>query len=484
MKPALMVVVLGLLLLSTVISVRTLRFRSRQLPVTPIPRREIGDRMPIAERLARALRFETVTGGSGAAFLELHRYLEEAFPLVHGTLEKESVGEYSLLYTWHGSAAAARPILLLAHLDVVPVEPGTAADWTYPPFAGRVVDGYIWGRGALDVKVGVVGILEAVESLLRDGFRPRRTIYLAFGHDEESGGGEGAARIAALLRSRGVEFDYVLDEGLAITHGIMPGVSRPVALVGLAEKGKVALQLTARGRGGHGSMPHLPTAIAILGAAIEKLERRQPAPRLAGPTRRLFEYVGPEMSRPGRAAFANLWLFGWLTERKLVAKPETNALARTTLTTTMISAGVEEDLIPTVARAVVNARILPGDSVAGVVAHVRRVIDDSRVSVEVAESSASEPSTVSDVESESFAALQRTIQEVFPDVIVAPSLVLARTDARHYESLAADSYRFLPMRVTADDLRRVHGTDERIAVENYEEIVRFYARLIRNSAGT
>jgi carboxypeptidase PM20D1 len=154
------------------------------------------------------------------------------------------------------------------------------------------------------------------------------------------------------------------------------------------------------------------------------------------------------------------------------------------MATTMINGGVEEDLVPTVARAVVNVRILPGDRIAGVVAHLRRVIDDGRVSVELLDHSAFEPSTVSDVESESFVALQRTIQEVFPDVIVAPSLALARTDARHYESLAADSYRFLPMRVTADDLRRVHGTDERIAVDNYEEIVRFYARLIRNSAGT
>jgi carboxypeptidase PM20D1 len=334
------------------------------------------------------------------------------------------------------------------------------------------------------VKVGVVGILEAVESLLRDGFRPRRTIHLAFGHDEESGGREGAARIAALLRSRGVELEYVLDEGLAITDGIVPGVSRPVALVGLAEKGKVALELIARALGGHGSIPHTPTAIGVLGAAIHELERHQPAPRIEGAALQLFQYAGPEMPIRMRTVFANMWLLGWLAERKLAASRETNALVRTTLATTMIDGGVEEDLLPTVARAVVNVRILPGDSIAGVVAHVRRIIDDSRVSVEVLEHTAFEPSIVSDVESESFATLQRTIQEVFPDVIVAPSLTLARTDARHYESLAANSYRFLPMRVTADDLERIHGTDERIAVENYEEIVRFYVRVIRNSDGT
>jgi carboxypeptidase PM20D1 len=480
----LVLVALGLVLLLAVVSIRTLTFRSKQLLVEPLPHQEMDDQARIADRFARALQFETVTGGSGEAFLGLHQYLAEAFPLVHRTLTRETVGEYSLLYTWQGSDPSAKPILLLAHMDVVPVEPGTEADWTYPPFGGDVADGYIWGRGALDMKVGVVGILEAVETLLREGFGPRRTIYLAFGHDEESGGQDGAARIAALLRSRGVEPAYVLDEGLAITDGIVPFVSRPVAPIGIAEKGKVALEIIATGPGGHASMPYIPTAIGALGDAIRRLERHQPAPRLEGATRRLFEYVGPEMSLVGRAVFANMWLFGWLTERKLVARPETNALVRTTVATTMIDGGVEEDLLPTVARAVVNVRILPGDSIAGVVEHVRRVIDDDSISIHALRETAFEPSRVSDVESQSFRALQRTVHEVFPDVIVALSLTPASTDARHYESLAADSYRFLPMRVTRDDLKRVHGTNERIAVGNYAEIVLFYARLIRNSHGT
>jgi carboxypeptidase PM20D1 len=476
--------ILPFLLVAVVVAVRTLAFQSRQLTIASIPPRDIGDRTVVASHLARALQIQTITGESTAAFLELHEYLESAFPRVHQTLRKETVNEYSLLYTWEGSDSSARPILLLSHLDVVPVEPGTLDDWTYPPFAGLVAEGYIWGRGALDVKVGAVGILEAVETLLREGFRPRRTIYLAFGHDEERGGHEGAAQIARLLDSRGVELEYVLDEGMAITEGIMPGVDRPVALVGVADKGKVALELTAHGRGGHASMPKLPTGIGILGKALQRLEYDQPAPSIRGATRLLFDYAGPEMSVPLRTAFANRWLFGKLIVRKLVKSPETNALVRTTLASTIIQGGVEEDVLPSVARAVVNVRIQPGDSIAGAVAHVRRVIDNTCVSVRVLEHTAFEPSRVSDVGSESFDVMQRTIHEIFPDAVVAPSLVAARIDARHYEALTVNSYRFLPMRLQRDDLKRIHGTNERIAVDQYLDIVRFYARLIENSGRT
>jgi carboxypeptidase PM20D1 len=483
MKPVLSVVIFGIALFVVVVAMNTLRFGSKQLHVAAAPYDTALNQMRLAQHLAGALRFETVTGQPGEEFRALHQYLEDTFPRVHTTLMKEAVENYSLLYTWTGTDPNALPVLLLAHLDVVPVESGTEDDWTYPPFEGRVADGYVWGRGALDVKVGVVGILDAVEALLADGFHPRRTIYLALGHDEESGGRDGAANIAALLQARGIEVEYVLDEGLAITEGIMPGVSRPVALIGIAEKGKVALELTAQGAGGHASMPSLPTAIGILSTAIHNLERHQPSPSVEGPARALFRFVGPEMSLPKRVLFANTWLFGPLIKRKLVASSGTNALIRTTMATTMTEAGVEEDLVATTASAVVNVRILPGDSIAGVVERVRTTIDDTRVTIRVLEHTAFEPSGVSDIESETFATLQRTIHEVFPDVLVAPSLALGRTDTRHYDMLTRSSFRFLPMRVGTDDLARIHGTDERIAVDNYEEIVRFYARLIRNSDG-
>ena len=210
----------------------------------------------------------------GKEFLALHEYLKETFPKVHSGLTKETINDYSLLYTWKGSDETLKPILLMAHLDVVPVEPASEADWQHPPFEGQIQDGYIWGRGALDDKAGVMGLLEAVETLLAEGFRPKRTIYLAFGHDEELGGPNGAAKIAELLLSRKVELDYVLDEGLIIANGILP-VSKPVALIGIAEKGFVSLELSVETEGGHSSMPPPNTAIGILSEAVNKLEEGQ-----------------------------------------------------------------------------------------------------------------------------------------------------------------------------------------------------------------
>ena len=369
----------------------------------------------------------------------------------------------------------------MAHIDVVPAEPETEGDWTCPPFEGRIAEGYIWGRGALDYKEAVLGILEAVETLLGEGFRPRRTVYLAFGHDEEVGGQGGAAQIADLLHSRGVELEFVLDEGLAITEGIAPNVAKPVALVGIAEKGCVSVELTVESEGGHSATPPEHTAIGLLSTAIHKLERRQLPARMEAPARQLFTHLAPEMSFAMRMVFANLWLLGGLVKRQLAAAPATNALIRTTTAATIIEAGVKENVLPVKARAVVNFRMLPGDSMASVLEHVRQTVDDPRVTVKLLGDRKSEPSFVSNTDSPSFKALVRTIRQVFPEVVVTPGLVLGATDSRHYARVSDNIYRFIPIWVRPGDLDRVHGTDERISIKDYEQVVRFYIQLIRNS---
>ena len=486
MKRVLFVIVFGLMFLVAVILIRTLRFTTKQFQVdAPAP--IALNRDQIARHLSEAIQFKTISFQDSKQFdteefLGLHQYLEQTFPMVHATLAKEVVGDLGLLYTWEGSESKEKPILLCAHMDVVPVESEKKGDWTYPPFEGRIAEGYIWGRGTMDVKVGVLGILEAVETLLGKGFQPQRTIYLAFGHDEETGGQRGAARIAALLHSRGIELEYMLDEGLVITDGILPGVSRSVALVGIAEKGKVSIKFTVEGRGGHASMPPPHTTISILSTAIHNLERHQPSPRIEGPVRQMFEYVGPEMPFWGRMAFANIWCFGRLIERKLSTSRATNALIRTTMAPTIFKSGVEEDVLPKSAEAVVNFRILPSDSIAGVVERASRAIDDTLVKIRLLKHSAFQPSVVSDIASPSFKMLQRTIHQVFPGVIVAPSLFIAASDSRHFAALTRNIYRFVPMRLKGEDLKRLHGRDERISVDNYEEIVRFYIQLIHNSS--
>jgi carboxypeptidase PM20D1 len=271
-------------LLVAVLAVNTLRQGSRQVQVPALAPLAV-DSDAVAESLAIAVRAKTVTGlldpaGLAAAYDALHAHLKARYPLTHATLKRELVGRHTLLFTWLGSDAQAKPIALLAHQDVVPVAPGTDALWKKPPFAGVVEDGFVWGRGALDNKSNLITQIEAVELLIKSGFKPRRTVYLVFGHDEEVGGRDGAVQVVALLKQRGVQLDFVLDEGLAVTEGILPGVKAPLALIGLAEKGDMSLRLTSNAPPGHSSMP--PTgagasAIGRLAGALARLDQ-QPVP--------------------------------------------------------------------------------------------------------------------------------------------------------------------------------------------------------------
>jgi carboxypeptidase PM20D1 len=477
---------LTVLALLAVVVIRTLRFTSQQMPVQPAAPVAL-DRQAVATRLAQALQFQTISHQDPdqldrEQFLGLHRYLAEQFPLVHARLKRETVNDYSLLYTWEGTEPTRKPVLLLAHMDVVPVEPGTEEKWTQPPFAGHIADGFIWGRGAIDDKCNVVAVLEAVETLLRAGFQPRAPVLLAFGHDEEIGGERGAQQIVALLRSRGVQPEYVLDEGGVIIQGMVPGISVPVAAIGIAEKGSVSVELVVHAAGGHSSSPPPHTAVGIVSAAVERVENNQMPVELRGATLNFFNAVGPEMPFAYRTVFANLWLFSSLLGRQLVATPAANATVRTTTAATMIDGGVKENVLPTTARAVINFRILPGDSIDGVVDHVRRAVNDPQVEIRPL-SGAREPTSDSPVDTPSFAQLTRTIREIFPGTLVAPYLTVGGTDARSYEPLTKNIYRFTPVVADPSDLVRLHGTNERLSVENFERAVQFFVQLIKNSGG-
>jgi carboxypeptidase PM20D1 len=438
------------------------------------------------QNLSKAIRFRTISDpevgrADSSAFAAFHKFLREAFSKVHGMLLSEVVHDHSLLYTWKGSDENLKPILLMAHLDVVPVEEGTEQEWRYPPFEGRIADGFIWGRGSLDDKASLMGIMEAVEALLEQGFTPLRTVYLAFGHDEEVLGMRGATQIAALLQSRGVQAEYILDESGTITAGVVPGVSKPVALVGTAEKGYLTLELSVEGEGGHSSMPPAKTVIGILSRAIDRLEGNSFPARLEGPTKDMFDFVGQEMGFPMRFLFANQWLFKALIKRKLEASIYTNGALRTTYATTVIRGGDRPNVLPQKASALVNFRLFPGDTVESVIRHVERTVGDDRVKISISGETHCEASRISDIGSAGFKTLERTTRQVFPDCIVAPFLVMATTDARHYAEISDCVLRFLPTRMTPDDFKRIHGTNERISIENYKEIIQFYMQLIRNS---
>jgi carboxypeptidase PM20D1 len=275
----------------------------------------------------------------------------------------------------------------------------------------------------------------------------------------------------------------VLDEGGVIGDGLLPGIAQTVALVGIAEKGFASIELSARVAGGHSSLPPARTAIGIVSAAVARLEETPMPARLERPTRELFTRIGPSLPLAQRAVFANLWVTRPLVMRRLAHSPATNAMVRTTAAPTIFQAGTKDNLLPGYARAVVNFRILPGDSVAAVVAHVRRTIDDDRVDVKTVGRFSAEPSAVSPTDSESFRTLEWSIRSVTPDAIVAPYLVVVATDARHYSDLSRNVFRFLPLRFTSRDLERMHGVDERIGVGEYATAIRTYRQIVIEAGG-
>lgn len=485
--------------LAVVVIIRTFTYPfQEQVLVAPVERREV-DADAAASHLAEAVRFQTISHQKTAdndanEILAFHRWLEETYPAAHLVLKREIVNEHSLLYTWEGEDPSLEPVIFLAHMDVVPVDQNSESKWTEPPFGGVISDGFIWGRGTLDMKGILVAIMEAVELQVAGGHQPQRTILLGFGHDEEVGGRNGAAKIAELLKSRGVRLQWIIDEGSVITRGIIPGTDRPVALVGIAEKGYLTLELIAKGAGGHSSMPPYDMAVTRLARAITKLQQNPFPGRIEGAVSEMLDALGSEFPFAARAVVANQWLFGPLIDKTLswryrtgaVGSKELNALLRTTIAHTMLRGSPKENVLPTQARATVNFRIHPRDSVESVLEHVRSLIDDLNVSVKIASSFAGgrNPTPVSATDSEGYKTIKRTTQEVFPEATVVPALVVVGgTDSGHYADMAEGVYRFGPFVLGSEDLEGIHGIDERISVDGFAAAVRFYIRLIDNIDG-
>jgi carboxypeptidase PM20D1 len=469
-----------LLVVVAVMAVRTMRYAP--LPPQALSRASlptVNDSL-LSVHLSGAIKFATISkqdsGPELVPMRALHAYLAQIFPRTYATLSHEVVDPASLLFQWTGADSTLEPIVMMSHLDVVPVEAGSESAWTHPPFSGDIADGFVWGRGTLDDKVGVLSTLEAVEALVNRGFKPRRTIYLAFGDDEEVEG-KGAGAIVALLKRRGVHPLVAIDEGSAIVRGIIPNITRPAGLIGIAEKGHMSVKLTVASAGGHSSMPPARTAVGVLAQAIDRLEKNPLPAKLDGAAEGMLGEIGREMPLASRIVMANLWLTRPLVIRSMSRSPATNASLRTTTAPTMIQGSPKENVLPIRAQAIVNFRIIPGETPESVIEHVRRVVNDSAVAITLAEP-ATPPSPVSSTTSVSYRTLARDIRVLEPNAIVAPSLVVGATDSRQYGGYARDVYRFLPMQIGPSDLERVHGTNERIGVHDYARGVAFMTLLI------
>lgn len=439
----------------------------------------------IANHLAQAIRFKTVSHGDPrqwekAPFDGFIQWVSETYPEVETNLEKTLLNE-TILYKWGGSDASLAPILVTGHYDVVPVIPGTEDDWHQPPYAGVIQDGVIWGRGALDDKSGVIGILEAATYLLKNDFQPTRTVYLSFGHDEEIGGTNGAGKVAEYLSEKNVQLAWSLDEGSFLLDGLFPGINVPVAAINVAEKGYMTLEITARGQGGHSSMPPQDTAVTTLARALVTLQENPLPGGLEGLALEMFERLTPYMEFSPRFLFANQWLFGAAIESQLSAAPTTNAMIRTTTAPTMLEGSIKDNVLPIAAKASVNFRLHPRDTTESVKDYVEGLIGSDVVKVETV--NGNNASVVSSWESEGFELIGRSVQEVYGDVAVTPGLMVAGSDSRHYGKVADDAYRFNPFPVTQDDIAGFHGTNENVKVENLVNGVKSYIQIIRYGSG-
>ena len=413
-----------------------------------------------------------------AAFDELLAELALQFPLLHARLALTHVDSHGLLFHWTGRSAE-RPVVLMAHLDVVPVD--EAAPWQHPPFGAEIHDGAVWGRGTLDDKGAVVGVCEAVETLLERDFVPGQDVWISFGCNEEVSGT--AARLAvAELEARGVRPWFVLDEGGAIASEAFPGVGAPIGVVGVTEKGVTSVELRVEGRGGHASTPGRMGPTARLARAITRLDHSPMPASIPEPTVELLRRMAPHASLALRPLLANAARLRPVLTRALVAAgPESAAMTRTTFAVTTLSGSPALNVIASTAKAGVNIRIMVGDTVAGVLEHVRRTIDDDQVQVEVVERN--EPSPVSPVDDEAFGLLESTIAEVFPDAVAAPYVMMAATDSRFFTAICPRVYRFAPFRMTKAQRESIHSYDEHLGVDALVDGVRWYQRLIERIPG-
>ncbi len=478
-----------LLAMAGFVGYRTFSFTAPPPPANaPIPDTHAYalDPSAAAMRLGEAIRFRTISlveeTDDRAQFEAFHAWLQQRYPAFHAAARRELIGELSLLYTWMGADPAQPPMLLLAHQDVVPVAEDTRAAWRVDPFGGVIRDNAVWGRGAIDDKGSLIALLEAAEFLAAQGRQPSRTIIFAFGHDEEIGGDGGAVRMAATLKERGVRAWFVLDEGMAALDR-HPLTGRPAAMIGISERGSGTLRVRAIGQPGHSSMPPPETAVSLVSEAVDRIHAMPIERSLeGGPALAMMRALAPELTFTNRMAVANEWLFAPLLHERMAGNPAAQALLGTTIAPTMVNGGIRPNVLPAEATAMINFRIHPRDSADDLLDRARQQVAAlDGVTVEWAEPPR-EATPISSTTSSSYALLAALSRDMLPDAPVAPGLVLAGTDSRHYAEVAENVYRFQPILLSNEDLAGLHGVNERISIANFERMIRFYIGLMEAGA--
>jgi carboxypeptidase PM20D1 len=410
-------------------------------------------------------------------FDEFLVFLEKSYPNINRVCKKEMINGYCPVYIWESENNDNKPILLLGHYDVVPVEKSSEADWEEEPFSGIIKNEYIWGRGTLDDKHQVIAVMEAVENLIISNYKPKRDIYMVFGFDEEVGGTRGAEEAAKVFKERNIEFECVIDEGGCIITDIMEGLTVPAAIIGVAEKGSTNIKITVAGQGGHSSMPPKSTAVGTIAKIVSNVENNPMPARLIMPVREMFKTMAPYMEGK-KFILKNIDGLFPIINPILSKTPTTNAMIRTTMAFTMTGGGDAPNVLPQKAWTIVNLRILQGDSVDSALAHIRKV--NPNIDFEIEKLLVEEPSQISSIDSEPYKILSGIINEMYPEAIVVPYLMVGGTDSRKYLKLCNNIYRFAAMVLTKKDYATIHSTNERISIKNFSNMIDFYTEFLLN----
>ena len=395
------------------------------------------------------------------------------------------MGKASLLFTWEGKNPSLDPIALLGHQDVVPVSEGTEKDWEHDPFGGEIADGFLWGRGALDMKNHLIGVLESVETLLEDGFVPERTVLLCFGHNEEivASPDSGALRISKLLESRNIRLDSVLDEGGAILPVDVPHVfNKNMAGIGIAEKGYCDFEISVSAKGGHSSAPPTHTALGQLADVIKDIEKHQFPSKITPLVSDLFDRIGRNSSFLARNILCNTTILMPVLKKVMSSIPASASFVRTTTAVTMAQGSPAANVLPQKASVTVNFRIMPGMTIADVEKHLRKVIKNKNAEIKLL--GGNEPSNISPTDSRAFKAIEDICFRMNGNNVVAPYLVMGGTDARNYQNICNNIYRYSPFLMDSKLIFTTHGTNERIELSSFKDGIAFFKRYIKTLAGS
>ena len=465
------------------------------------------------QHLAGGIRIPTVSNiiyedTNFKPFDEFKIYLQKEYPLIYQTMDTLTINSHSLLYHWKGKNPNAKPILLLSHYDVVPVvgydvnnildtaivfrpndKPSNLPDtlyskWDFPPFSGAVANGNIYGRGSLDMKGMLFSILEGANTLIEEGFQPEQDIWIAFGHDEEVSGRQGAVKIADYFKQQGLEFDAVYDEGgiIASPKSAIPSVNKPIALIGTGEKGFLTTQITVKGIGGHSSMPPLKSSLVYAAEIIEKLNNDQMPAEIIPPIQAFLDNIGGEMGFSSKLAIANQWILKSVLLKTLAKSPASNALIRTTTAISMAKGSDAPNVLSSQAEITVNFRLLPGNTVQQVIEHIDRICKG--YDVEIKTISSREASSISPSNTRGFQVMQKLINQLYPDAIVTPYITIGGTDAYKYQIVSNHIYRLMPILLNTYEQRSMHNENEHISIANYGRMIWYFKQLMATYQAT